>query len=109
VSFYNTDGFMPLYITLLILLFLPLRFNVFETRNTGQGIELPEKDFPDFAHKAITWEEFHEDCINLELNKYVQPLQIISKYGSNTLKALEAFELEVLDKKYSAQEADIIL
>ncbi len=101
---------MPIYFyTANPTLFLLLRFNVFETRGTGQGIKLPEKEFPDFAHKIITWEELNEDCKNLELNKYVHPLQIISKYGRNTIEALEAFELVVLDKKYSAQEADIIL
>lgn len=70
---------------------------------------MPEKEFPDFANKTITWADFNEDCKNLELNKYVQPIQIISTYGSNTIKALEAFEAEVLDKKYSAEEADVIL
>ena len=86
------------------------RFKLFETsKRTGEGIKLPEKEFPEFAHKTPTWNEFNEDINNLELNKYVQPVQIISKYGSNTIKALEAFELEVLDKKYSAEEADIIL
>mmetsp|Transcript_18431 Transcript_18431/g.31190 ORF Transcript_18431/g.31190 Transcript_18431/m.31190 type:complete len:1010 (+) Transcript_18431:1561-4590(+) len=84
-------------------------FDVFETRTTGEGITLPEKEFPDFANKTITWKDFNEDCKNLELNKYVQPIQIISKYGKNTIKALEAFEVEVLDKKYSAEEAEIIL
>lgn len=82
---------------------------MFETRTTGEGIQLPEKEFPDFAHKKINWQGFNEDCKNLELNKYVQPIQIISKYGNNTIKALEAFEQEVLDKKYSEDEADIIL
>ncbi len=70
---------------------------------------MPEKEFPDFANKTITWQDFNEDVQNLELNKYVQPIQIIDKYGNNTIKALEAFEAEVLDKKYSAEEADIIL
>ena len=76
---------------------------------TGERIELPEKEFPDFAHKTVNWQDFNEDCKNLELNKYVHPIQIISHYGNNTIKALEAFEQEVLDKKYSADEADIIL
>lgn len=70
---------------------------------------MPEKEFPDFANKTITWQDFNEDVQNLELNKYVQPIQIIDKYGNNTIKALESFEAEVLDKKYSAEEADIIL
>lgn len=92
-----------------IIFFLLLRFDVFETRTTGQGIQLPEKEFPDFAQKTITWQDFNEDCKNLELNKYAHPIQIISTYGKNTITALEAFEAEVLDKKYSAEEADIIL
>ena len=72
-------------------------------------MKLPEKEFPDFSHKEITFDEFVEDVKNLELNKYVQPLSMIMKYGKNTLKALEVFETEVLNKKYSAEEADFIL
>jgi len=90
--------------------FLPLRFDFCETGKAGVGAKkLPENIFPEFADKTITWKEFIDECKDRELNKYVKPIAIIDKYGSNTIKALEAFEGEVLDKKYSAEEADIIL
>jgi hypothetical protein len=86
------------------------RYYVYETtRSSGQGTKLPEKEFPEFTDKLITWKDFIEECKDRELNKYVQPIQIICKYGLNTIIALEKFELEVLDKKFSAAEADVIL
>ena len=89
--------------------FLPLRFDFCEAGKAGVGAKkLPENIFPEFADKTITWKEFIDECKDRELNKYVKPIAIIDKYGSNTIKALEAFEgltaLEALEA-FEAMEA----
>lgn len=71
---------------------------------------LPPTVFRDFANDgAITWEEFIELCIVRDITKYVSAMSIVNTYQQNTLKAIDSFEAQVLENKYSEDEADIIL
>ena len=71
---------------------------------------LPAKEFRDFVNEGpITWTAFIELYTVKELTKYTMAVSIISTYGENTLKAIDAFERHVMTQKCSEVEADVIL
>ncbi|GKY96376.1 hypothetical protein MPSEU_000597200 [Mayamaea pseudoterrestris] len=76
----------------------------------GKVSSLPDKDFPEFAgSKNLTWASFCEDAHAREINKYIFPVDLIELYQENTMEAVDFFKSQILDKRITAEDADIIL
>jgi len=73
-------------------------------------MSLPSTDFREFANEdPVTWESFNEICLVKEIGTYVMAVEIVNMYKQNTLKAIDAFESNIMSSKVSETEADIIL
>jgi len=83
--------------------------SLYELWSSRDVVALPAKHFPDFADEKLTWNGFAETCQIKEITKYEMAAAIVNTYKQNTPEALEAFEEHIMKKKYSAEEADIIL
>jgi hypothetical protein len=73
------------------------------------GVQLPAQDFPEFAGQDIDWTSFVQLCENMELSKYYTIISVVQKFREKTMEAIELFQKQVLNNKYSAKDADIIL
>lgn len=73
------------------------------------SMSLDGKLFPDFARKKVSWKSFCSECDERELTKYSNVINVVSLCQNQTLRAMKAFQIHVLDRRFSADEADIIL
>ena len=73
------------------------------------GMQLPVQDFPEFDGQDIDWTSFVQLCENMELSKYYTIISVVQKFREKTMEAIELFKEKVLNNKYSADDADIIL
>jgi hypothetical protein len=73
------------------------------------GMQLPAQDFPEFEGQDIDWHSFVRLCENMELSKYYTIISVVQKFRGRTMEAIELFQEQVLNNKYSAEDADIIL
>ena len=76
-----------------------------------KALGLDPKLFPDWAGISITWSQFQADVSDADedLGEYAAAMQVIQIFGEDTLEVIQVFEKEVLMKKYSTEEADIIM
>ena len=65
--------------------------------------------FPEFDGRHLTWDAFYKEVEDRELVKYSASIQVVTTFREKTLEAMDIFKREVMDKNYSADEADIIL
>ena len=79
------------------------------TAEPSSSVALPRKDFPEFNGEMITWTYFFETCTNRGLDKYATLISVVLQFKEKTMEAVRIFEEQVLEKKYSADEADVIL
>ncbi|KAI9341926.1 P-loop containing nucleoside triphosphate hydrolase protein [Obelidium mucronatum] len=56
-----------------------------------------------------TFEEFQKDVEDREMGEYIMMLRLIENYKEQTPNVIREFEDSILSKKYSVQEADVIL
>jgi superfamily I DNA/RNA helicase len=82
-------------------------YNIYANESDSQ--KLDAQQFPEFAGKTVSWSSFCDEVDKRELNKYTNAVNVVNKLRHNTLQAMGEFEKHVLENKYSAQEADIIL
>uniref|UniRef100_A0A7S3QDK2 UvrD-like helicase ATP-binding domain-containing protein n=1 Tax=Chaetoceros debilis TaxID=122233 RepID=A0A7S3QDK2_9STRA len=75
----------------------------------ARAIRLDPKIFREFDGETVTWDMFQQRVRNLELNHYLATIGLIENFGRDTMRAMELFKSMVLDQKYKAEEADIIL
>ena len=73
-----------------------------------EGMQLPAT-FPEFENQPITWDAFKKDVEAREIAKYASSIQVIDAYGTRTNEAIAFFEEEVIAKRFSDDEADIVL
>jgi hypothetical protein len=73
------------------------------------GVQLPVQDFPEFEDQYIDWTSFVQLCENMELSRYYTIISVEQKFREKTMEAIELFQEQVLNNKYSAEDADIIL
>lgn len=73
-----------------------------------EGMQLPAT-FPEFENQPIAWDAFKKDVEAREIAKYASSIQVIDAYGSRTNEAITFFEEEVIAKRFSDDEADIVL
>lgn len=70
---------------------------------------LPARTFKEFRGECITWNAFCSQVESRELSKYGASIHVVNTFGDKTMDVMELFENEVMQKKYSAEEADVIL
>jgi superfamily I DNA/RNA helicase len=73
------------------------------------GMVLPRRQFPEFAGQPITWQSFVIQVRDREINRLVASMNVVQAFRDRTLEAMDLFYEEVMNKAYSAEEADIIL
>lgn len=73
------------------------------------AIKLDPKIFREFDGEAVTWDMFLQRVVDLELNRYAASIGVIQKFERDTMRAINLFKSMVVDQKYKAEEADIIL
>jgi hypothetical protein len=74
-----------------------------------ERLQLPAQDFPEFEGQDINWTLFVQLCESMELSKYYTIISVVQKFKGKTMQAIELFQEQVLNNKYSAEDADIIL
>jgi hypothetical protein len=82
-------------------------YNLFAAQ--GQSMKLPVQYFPDFENQEIDWKSFVKVCQDRELTRYATTISVVQKLQHQTMAAIRAFEVQVLQNKYSADNADVIL
>jgi hypothetical protein len=82
-------------------------YKLFEAR--PGAMQLPAQDFPEFESQDIDWTSFVQLCESMELSKYYTIISVVQKFREKTMEAIELFKEQVLNNKYSANDADIIL
>ena len=70
---------------------------------------LDEKMFPDFARKRVSWDTFRNEVTLKDLTKYANVIHIVERCKDYTMKAVNTFQKYVMDHRFSADEANIIL
>jgi len=70
---------------------------------------LDSRLFPDFARKSVTWKYFCDECTEKELSRYNNVINIVNTCKKQTMAAMETFKEHVMERKFSAEEAHIIL
>ena len=77
---------------------------------TGEQNNAPAlNDWSHLRGEKMSWGELCDDIEMRELAKYAAVVAFIEKFDKRTHEVIEAFREEILDKKYSAEDADIIL
>jgi AAA domain/UvrD-like helicase C-terminal domain len=87
-------------------------FQLFRTeKESGDSgwLKLDSKLFPDFAGRTVTWSSFVDECEQRELQRYNNAIHVVKVCKMKTPEAISKFQEYVLDQKYTAQDADIIL
>lgn len=80
-----------------------------EIIGSEQAVLLDPKLFPEFKGREVTWTEFCSQVDDDNLTDYVVAIYLIEVWKTRTRIALRLFIDNVLDKKHTADEADIIL
>jgi len=80
-----------------------------EILGSGQTVLLDSKLFPEFKGREVTWTEFCGQVEDDNLTDYAVAIHLIEVWKKRTRIALRLFIDNVLDKKHTADEADIIL
>jgi hypothetical protein len=80
-----------------------------EIIGSEQALFLDPKLFPEFKGREVTWTEFCSQVDDDNLTDYVVAIYLIEVWKTRTRIALRLFIDNVLDKKHTADEADIIL
>jgi superfamily I DNA/RNA helicase len=75
----------------------------------AKSMRLPEKLFPEFAMRNVTWDELCSDVADREMNRYAILISVVKTFKHQTMKAVEVFQQEIIAKNYSYDEADIVL
>ena len=70
---------------------------------------LPARTFKEFRGEHITWDSFCSQVESRELTKYGASIHVVTTFGDKTMDVIGLFEKEVMEKKYSAKDADVIL
>ncbi len=83
--------------------------HLFNLYRSEDGMVLPRRHFPEMFGQAVTWDSFTKQVEDRELNKYAASIGVICAFRERTMEAMNLFEEEVMNKAYSADEADIIL
>lgn len=84
--------------------------NSYELYKSGDdGMVLPARTFKEFNGERITWDIFCSQVESREMSKYQSSIHVVSTFQDKTMSAMDLFRREVMDKKYSAEEADVIL
>jgi hypothetical protein len=65
--------------------------------------------FPEFASRQVSWTSFLTECSEKELTKYNNIINVVQKFQSQTMNAVQMFRTHVLDRRFSAEEADLIV
>ena len=74
----------------------------------GEGNTL--KNWPYFQdEEGMSWDEFLTIVQERELNNYLLHIGIIKQYKNETMQIIGKFKEEILDKKYTSDEATVIL
>jgi len=78
--------------------------------NQNESHKLPESTFSFWGGEYTNWDTFVRDVHdNEDLVKYVRSIEIISKYEEDTMQCVNQFRQEIVEKKYSADEADVTI
>jgi superfamily I DNA/RNA helicase len=72
-------------------------------------MQLDRSMFPDFVGRQMTWSILVDECTEKNLGKYQNGIYVVNKLGDRTIEAMDAFKATVMEKNYSAEEADIIV
>jgi hypothetical protein len=84
-------------------------YNLFQLSKQGRGASLSRKLFPEFKGRHLTWESFRSDVEGTELSKYGATIDFVEKFGHGTLQAMEVFRINVVERRFTAEEANIVL
>eukprot|EP00592_Proboscia_alata_P001278 CAMPEP_0194373956 /NCGR_PEP_ID=MMETSP0174-20130528/22325_1 /TAXON_ID=216777 /ORGANISM="Proboscia alata, Strain PI-D3" /LENGTH=925 /DNA_ID=CAMNT_0039153245 /DNA_START=461 /DNA_END=3238 /DNA_ORIENTATION=+ len=83
---------------------------IYDLYNSGTaGLVLPREAFPEFRGETVTWDSFLIECENREITRFHASMYVVSTLEDKTMPAMEIFQREVLDKKYQADDANIVL
>jgi hypothetical protein len=82
---------------------------LYDLFRSEEGMVLPRRQFPDFYGQHVTWHSFNVQVQDRELNKYTASINVVDKFRERTMEAMNLFQEQVMNKAYSADEADIIL
>ena len=83
------------------------RYDLYKSGDDGHVF--PEKTFREFRGERLTWDSFCSQVETRELNKYASTIHVVNAFRDKTMEVMALFEREVMDRKYTAEEADVIL
>jgi hypothetical protein len=78
-------------------------------RSGDDGHVLPARSFKEFKGLCLTWSSFCSQVESRELTKYAASVHVVKTFGDKTMDVIALFEREVMDKKYSVEDSDVIL
>jgi hypothetical protein len=78
-------------------------------RAGGAGMSLPRNLFHEFRSRKLHRDSFDEECTRRDLFSYLSTYAFVDKYKARTLGAMESFRTHVIERRFEATEADIIL
>lgn len=78
-------------------------------KSGDDGYVLPARTFKEFNGERITWTMFCSQVESREMSKYASSIHVVKTFGDKTNEVMALFEREVMDKKYSVEDADVIL
>jgi superfamily I DNA/RNA helicase len=78
-------------------------------RAGGAGMSLPRNLFHEFRGRKLHWDSFDEECTRRDLFCYLSTYVFVDKYKARTLQVMESFRTHVIERRFEAAEADIIL
>ena len=65
--------------------------------------------FPEWDGETLSWEQFVRDVTERELGQYTVHVQLIEKYGEETMATIRNFKRAVMDQRHDALAADLLL
>jgi len=94
-------------LSFLVLICLSLSYDLYKSGDDGHVF--PPRTFYEFRGERLTWNSFCSQVESRELGKYASSIHVVKTFGDKTMEVMALFEREVMDKKYKAEEADVIL
>jgi superfamily I DNA/RNA helicase len=72
-------------------------------------LTLPGALFSEFANQKVSWTSFTEQVKNRELNRYAASVMVVTEFRKDTMKVIQLFEENVMEKNYSVEDSDVVL
>jgi hypothetical protein len=72
-------------------------------------LTLPAALFAEFANQKVSWKSFTETVKDRELNRYAASVMVVTAFRKDTMKVIQLFEENVMEKNYSVEDSDVVL